>query len=358
MADGPAGAALLAVERGENPRPWLAEMATAPIMAHPDDVSLFDGAPAVAFTLVATPHTRALSILDEQVEAITRARLDDAHRRIDGGVLPAKREFDVIAGLTGLGAYLLRRYDGGGLLRDVLAYLVRLTEPHAYGLPGWWALDGPTGPGLGWEGGHGNLGMAHGITGPLALLALAMRRGVVVDRQADAMRRICVWLDQFRGGTSPRNWWPEALTRADHDHGRVPKDGPYRPSWCYGTPGIAYAQHLAGLALDDQQRQRLALDALTWCVTDETQLAHVQDVSLCHGWAGLVYIAWRAGAHDHRIRAAVPRLLGGLTTALRQQAPHERGLLVGETGALLAQHAVIADTPPVTHWDACLLLNH
>lgn len=133
-------------------------------------------------------------------------------------------------------------------------------------------------------------------------------------------------------------------------------EGAKTPSWCYGTPGIAYSQHLAGLALNDQQRQRLALDALAWCVTDNTQLTRLSDVSLCHGWAGLLYIAWRAGAHDDRIRAALPRLLDLLTTALHQ-APRERGLLVGETGALLTQRAVTADTPPVTQWDACLLLN-
>ncbi|NDL60211.1 hypothetical protein F7O44_24360 [Phytoactinopolyspora sp. XMNu-373] len=79
-------------------------------------------------------------------------------------------------------------------------------------------------------------------------------------------------------------------------------------------------------------------------------------MSLCHGWAGLVYVAWRAGAHDHRIRAAVPRLIDRLTTALHQE-PRERGLLVGESGALLTQLAVTADTPPRTQWDACLLLN-
>ncbi|MGH3943200.1 MAG: lanthionine synthetase C family protein [Pseudonocardiaceae bacterium] len=357
LAEGAPGAALLAVEQGENARPWLAEMVAVPVMAHPDEANLFEGAPAVAFTLAATGQPRALSTLDKHVDSITRTRLDAAHRRIDRGELPAKREFDLISGLTGLGAYLLHRHGGGELLREVLAYLVRLTEPRRDGLPGWWALDGPTGPGPDWRGGHGNPGMAHGIAGSLALLALAMRRGLAVDGHADAMRRICRWLDQFRGGEPPRNWWPEALTRAQHDRGTPPEGGPYRPSWCYGTPGIARAQQLAGLALGDPQRQRLAHDALAWCVTDETQLAQLGDVSLCHGWAGLLYTAWRAGVHDDRIRAAVPRLLDGLADALRHQPPHERGLLVGETGALLTQHAVTANTPPVTQWDACLLLN-
>jgi lantibiotic biosynthesis protein len=236
LAEGTAGAALLALERGENAQPWLAEMVAEPVMAHPEEATLFEGAPAVAFTLTATGTPRALVTLDEHVESITRTRLDAAHRRVDRGALPAKREYDLIAGLTGLGAYLLHRHCGDALLRDVLAYLVRLTEPRLDGLPGWWALDGPTGPGPEWQGGHGNLGMAHGISGPLALLALTMRRGITVDGQADAMRRICRWLDHCRCGESSRVWWPGAITRAEHDQGVTRRDGPYRPSWCYGPP--------------------------------------------------------------------------------------------------------------------------
>jgi hypothetical protein len=163
LADGAAGTALLHLELGDDGREWLTAMVADPVMAHPDQATLFDGAPAVAFTLAATNHRRALTTLDGHVDAIICARLDAAHRRIDRGELPAKREFDLIAGVTGFGAYLLRRHGGGALLRDVLAYLVRLTEPRPDGLPGWWATDGPTGPGPEWTDGHGNLGVAHGV---------------------------------------------------------------------------------------------------------------------------------------------------------------------------------------------------
>ncbi|WP_034268165.1 lanthionine synthetase C family protein [Haloechinothrix halophila] len=355
LAEGPAGAALLALERGDDARSWLAAILAEPIMAHPDDASLFEGAPAVAFTLTATGPSRALTTLDAHVEAITRSRLEAAHRRIHSGRPPAKREFDLVAGLTGLGVYLLHRHGDSDLLRDVITYLVRLTETGADGLPGWWALDGPTGPGPEWSGGHGNLGMAHGIAGPLALLSLALRRGIRVHGQTDAVRRICRWLDRFRCGHAPHVWWPGAITRSEHDHGDAARSGPHRPSWCYGTPGIARAQQLAGLALGDSHRQCLAETALAWCATDEAQLTQLSDASLCHGWAGLLHTVWRAGVHNERLRAAVPHLLDGLADSLlRQPTP---GLLVGETGALLAQHAATTNTQPVTQWDTCLLLN-
>jgi hypothetical protein len=36
------------------------------------------------------------------------------------------------------------------------------------------------------------------IAGPLALLALAMRRGITVPGQDEAIDRICAWLDAWR----------------------------------------------------------------------------------------------------------------------------------------------------------------
>jgi len=357
LADGAAGTALMHLELGQNAAEWLRTMVADRVLSHPDDATLFDGAPAVAFTLAATPYGRALAILDEQVDAITRARVDTAHGRIDRGELAAKREFDLISGLTGLGAYLLRRHGDSTLLRHVLTYLVRLTEPRSDGLPGWWAADGPTGPSGQWEGGHGNLGIAHGIAGPLALLSLAVRRGAVVPGQPEAIDRICRWLDRWRGGTGYRAWWPGTLTRAEHETDATRSPGPHRPSWCYGTPGIARAQQLAGLALDDLQRQQLAQRVLAWCLSDESQLAQLTDVSVCHGWAGVLHTAWRAGAHDEQVRTHVPRLLERLAEHHLHHPPPAHGVLTGEPGVRLAQHAATTNTTPSTQWDACLLLN-
>ncbi|GAA2096270.1 lanthionine synthetase LanC family protein [Actinomadura alba] len=138
--------------------------------------------------------------------------------------------------------YLLQRQSNcGDLLRDVLTYLVRLTKPlKADGdvLPGWWSDDGPElRPSPISPGGHGNFGMAHGIAGPLALLSTCMRRGITVPGQADAIDRICSWMDQWRSGTGSRAWWPEVISRAEWRDGTTRETGPGRPSWCYGTPG-------------------------------------------------------------------------------------------------------------------------
>jgi lantibiotic biosynthesis protein len=340
---------------------WAGAMTRGPVAAHPD-ACLFTGAPAVAFVLRAAGHrayAAALSTLDGHIVTLTRHRLDRARERIERGQLPELREFDLLKGLTGIGVYLLQA-NQIDLLRDVLSYLVRLVDPVTVDdqeLPGWWAGHGPAGqPSTAWPDGHLNLGLAHGIAGPLTLLSTAMRRGITVLGQADAIERICAELDRWRCGTARRSWWPGIISPAEWKARAVQQPGPQRPSWCYGTPGLARAQQLAALALGHPQRQQHAEDALAGCITDEAQLAQLGEVSLCHGWAGLVQTTRRAAAdtgHDSALTALLPRLDSRFDQHLHDQQPACAGLLEGATGIALTRHSTAA---PAIPWDACLLI--
>jgi lantibiotic biosynthesis protein len=370
---GAAGIALAHIEyahAGAGPwdsaRQWVATMTRHPIVAHPDACALDRGAPAIAFTLHAAArpgYAATLATLDGHIATIARHLLDRAHQRIDAGRPPALREYDLIRGLTGIGAHLLHRHCGGELLRDVLAYLVRLTGPRIVGgesVPGWWTANGPTdAPSPDWTAGHANLGLAHGIAGPLALLSLALRREITVAGQAEAVDRICVWLDSWRCGPATRPWWPGIISHAEHRSGTTQQAEPGRPSWCYGTPGLARAQQLAAIALHDQHRQRLAEDALAACLADEKQLGQLTNASLCHGWAGLLQTTWRiARDSGDPERFDMSRLVGRLDR-FRQRAggATSTGLLDGAAGIRLARHTVATGRPPASGWDACLLLD-
>jgi hypothetical protein len=356
LSAGAAGIALLHIEQARTGtgtwstvQQWASAMTRSPVTANPDACGLYRGAPAVAFTLHAAgqpAYATALARLDDHIATLTRHRLVRANERLDRGHLPALREFDLISGLTGIAVQLLHRHGGGDLLRDVLTYLVRLTEPlpvDGKPLPGWWCADAPGGhPSYRWPGGHGNLGTAHGIAGPLALLSTAMRRCITVPGQADAIGRISAWLDQWRSGTGARAWWPETISLAEQRAGTVRQPGPARPSWCYGTPGLARAQQLAALALDDPHRQRRAERALAECIADEAQLSQLVDASLCHGWAGLLQTTWRAAADagsDSELANCLPHLHARLEQHVnRHGLPSDDGLLEGAAGVRLAQH--------------------
>lgn len=131
---------------------------------------LWFGAPAVAFAMaVSAPghYPSATWALKQAVAGMAQARLQAAHDRIAAAARPPLSEFDLVRGLTGIGAYLLHCEPGPQLLRQVLQYLVRLTEPvpagdaAGTGAPGWWTGDSP-GVQTAVDGGHANLGMAHG----------------------------------------------------------------------------------------------------------------------------------------------------------------------------------------------------
>ncbi|WP_049575589.1 lanthionine synthetase C family protein [Streptomyces sp. SBT349] len=376
LAHGVLGIALLHAEVGaaglrplQRVHDWLTAAARRPVTTGAS-TGLFYGAPAAGFALSSAAavhpgaYRRALASLDARIAADARRRVKAARDRITAGRLPVLAEFDTIRGLAGIGAHLLRRDPQGEAVRAVLEYLVALTDPltdDGRQVPGWWTLIGPTGhPDEEFPGGHGNAGLAHGIGGPLALLALATLRGVAVPGQRDAIDAICAWLDFWRTDTGTGPLWPYLVRRSEHDTGspRPRRSGTVRrPSWCYGTAGAARVQQLAALATGDAERRRIAEDALVRALADPAQRAATTDASLCHGYAGLAHIAARAAADADKPAAARLRQLAPELLDAAQPAQTEGlGVLEGAAGAALAALAQTTSLPPATGWDACLLI--
>ncbi|MGH3823560.1 MAG: lanthionine synthetase C family protein [Pseudonocardiaceae bacterium] len=375
LAHGSAGTALLHIERAatgraewSRARAWLA-YATSSELSIGSNASLYYGAPAVEFALrAATPHlpglaARTLPTLKRATDQVIRRRLDEARQRLQRGTHPPLAEFDIIRGMSGFGALLLRREDPtDALLGDILAYLVALTEPVQDGddlLPGWWTELAPNGKASdNFPGGHANNGLAHGIGGVLAMLALALRRGAAVDGHAEAIERIWAWLDRWRRESDHGPWWPYWITRAQLHGKRENAGGPRRPSWCYGTLGLARAQQLAALALDDPIRRAMAEGAAAAALADPAQLRQTEDASLCHGYAGLIHIAGLM-ATDSLVPSVltdvVPDLFDALIQKLARPAPADPGWLEGQVGTALALHSLAVR--PVTGWDHALLIT-
>ncbi|WP_443063628.1 lanthionine synthetase C family protein [Streptomyces sp. NBC_00663] len=387
LAYGPTGIALLHIERAasglgpwQRAHDWLAAATRAPFTAGPDSHPFY-GAPALAHAMAcAADHAsgayqRTLTLLDRQLAVDVRRRLDAAHRRIDAGQLPDLAEFDTIRGLAGYGAYFLRRAPSGEETRAILDYCVRLTEPITHNgevLPGWWTLTGPSGlPDSDFPDGHGNTGMAHGIGGVLALLALAARSGAPVDQHHQALRTILAWLDRWQDGNARGPIWPYWVTRDELRTGHPAPSPPRRPSWCYGAAGLARAQQLAAIALGDTDRQLSAENALVAALTDTVQLHATTGNGLCHGFAGLAHVAARTADDAHpstagQLRAAIPALLtlpcppgadpDETAIEIADDKDAGPGFLDGAAGIALALMAPATQAPPRTSWDACLLI--
>lgn len=384
LAYGIPGIALLHIELAAvDARPWqrvydwLAALARQPVLTGPG-TSLFHGAPAVAHALrcAATvregTYRRALSTLDGAIAAEAQRCASVAHKRMDHQSPVALAEYDLIRGLTGFGRYLLRSDPNGTALRDVLAYLVRLTEPIAADpcAPGWYTAVGPSGrvddriPG-----GHANNGVAHGIAGPLSLLALAALEGITVAGQHQAIKHICDWFDHWKVDTATGPVWPYWISRGELDRTCPEVVLPQRPSWCYGAAGHTRTLQLAALARGDTDLRATAQAALPKVLSDPARIAATTDVSLCHGFAGLAQTVARGAAETpthvaDQLRALLPGLLDTIYSGdgdpaiiadgLASSPKVGSGLLDGAAGTALAL-AACTISPPRSGWQTCLL---
>jgi hypothetical protein len=365
LAQGDLGIALTHLAQGSPPTVVHTHLSTALASGVTDTTGragLFHGLPAVAFTLAHTPpghYQQARVVVREHLRQMTAHRLDAAHHRIDRGDLTSFTEYDLVSGLTGVGVAVWAIDPHSSLLERVLSYLVRLTRPVRHdgrSYPGWWVHHGPLGrldPGF--PHGHANTGMAHGIGGILSFLALAYRSGRTVSGHREAMEHLCAALDKARCRDEAGIWWPRWVgtdgSRADVR--------PSPPSWCYGTPGLARAQQVAALALEDTTRQDEAEGAMDACMDGPDQIRRLAVGGLCHGPAGLLCTLMRM-AEDQSPHAGRPRL-DRHAAALREHVmtasvPHQgAGLLEGAGGTDL----VLAPREHLTHpsWDRCLLLS-
>lgn len=352
LSEGALGRALLPIERGDlhHARRLLHE-ATDGGISSGANASLFHGAPALEFVLGRAGRTEPR--VREAVDRLVASRLASANRRRERQRQPSLAEFDLIRGLTGLGALLLARPQRSPLLTDVLAYLVSLAHPvppsesgDGMELPGWWSLEESPGHDDAVPGGHSNHGAAHGVAGPLALLALSVRHGISTPGSEEAIRVFADWLRRFGG----RYW----MTRDQlAESGCAPGSVPARPSWCYGAVGIARSLQLAAHATGDQLARRAAEDIALTALADPASTNLVSDASLCHGWAGLLTVvrALAADATDPtRFTVHMEHLTDRLTDEL--DTVDKPGFLEGRTGALLAAHGTDR-----TGWTRALLIT-
>jgi hypothetical protein len=305
--------------------------------------------------------------VDPHVVAVANRVLDREEHRLAAATAGAGMAcYDVISGVSGIGRYLL----AGGpcpVLERVLRYLVALTEPvtvDGHRVPGWWTAD----PAVlrtpqDHLRGHLNIGMAHGIAGPLALLALAWTHGVRVPGQDEAIARITTWLLDRRGTDRHGPYWP-ALVPLEHElNSTVDNLPPSRVAWCYGAPGVARAVQLAATALGRPSWAEQAVGTLQAALRRPWPELGIKEASLCHGSAGVLsavgLVALDSG--DAELAAALPVLADHLLSqreglTVRTHPEGRLGLLDGLAGSLLALHDHLSPADSGLPWPAAFVL--
>lgn len=278
--------------------------------------------------------------------------------------------FDLISGWTGVIAYLLERRDEPRLREHLMKLTERLVRLVLEGdeRPAWYtpsSLCGDKTLAARYPEGILNCGLAHGIPGPLAVLSLALRDGVVVDGIQEAIGKVAQWLIDHRIEDDSGVSWPSVVPV-----GGASSDGAGRVAWCYGSPGVARALWLAGQATGEQSWCGLAIAAMEAVFRRPKEARGIFSPTFCHGLAGLLAITLRfAQATESPTLLDGVNALGHELTELHNPAAplgfrsedmpgvfvDRPGLLEGAPGVIITLLAASTDVEPT--WDRLFMLS-
>ncbi|MER8068267.1 lanthionine synthetase C family protein [Streptomyces sp. NPDC094034] len=258
-------------------------------------------------------------------------------RAASGGTGVDWAAYDLINGVSGVTRLLLDSAadpaetgpDVESALTDSLRHLVRLTEPvrvDGHEVPGWWV---PAALQLGerdrhtYPRGDFNLGLAHGIAGPLTVLGSARAAGHRVPGLHDAAHRIADWLLGWTLHDEAGPYWPARASWDDELAVDRPRELFTRTAWCYGAPGVAAALFHAGTAFDRPAWRTAAVDALRAALRRDESKWAIEGATVCHGHAGLLRVVARV-AHatgDPGLLAGRDRLTAKVVDCADEDAP-------------------------------------
>ncbi|GAA1237401.1 hypothetical protein GCM10009578_092920 [Streptomyces rhizosphaericus] len=306
------------------------------------------------------PHQALLPRATAWLSARAAALARHHHQRAACADATPWAVYDAIKGLTGIGRVLLAAHSRGhradaepGLTAALTALTHMILTPRG-SRPGWWlpaALHPPTVrvP----ASGAATTGLAHGIAGPLALLATAHRAGHTVPGQPNAIRTAAQWLLAWQ---SPQHTWPPHISGHALDHGPAEAIAPIAgrtTAWCYGTPGIATALTTAGHTLGLPALNHTATEAMNALAARPLEDWDTEGTALCHGSSGVLQCARRLSCHPVAERAA-----HGVLTSAMTSRPH--GWLTGRAGSALALAdlgGLLLASPLADDWDCLILLS-
>lgn len=217
-----------------------------------------------------------------------------------------------------------------------------------------------------------NLGLSHGIAGPLVVMSKAYSNGFKSKELKKSIIRISDTLIRCMDKKN-KNWLGMVDINKVDNNDNSAKD--VRNAWCYGMPGVSYSLLLASKALESDFLYKTACDLM------ENGIGNYQGIispTFCHGYVGLAYLykIFYKETKTHAFLLESKNLKDIVLTFYKEESPFgfkniesdmeesnhpiEKelstiGLLDGVTCILLCLLAIEKDK--YTDWDAAFLLN-
>jgi hypothetical protein len=286
------------------------------------------------------------------------------------------KKYDLISGLVGVGVFFLEREPPDRFVAGISAVLQRLEKEAVWSDCG---VAWPTRPPLlsRWfrdQSGTGifNLGVAHGLPGVIYLLSRIVSENVERDRSSVLLEGALRWLLAHQNPPGSESSFPGYVPSelACVPDARCRRPMTTRLAWCYGDLGVAAVLlHVAG-QLGRADLRETARKVLRGCIAREAASNCLEDISLCHGAAGVAHMYNRiyqsdgdtryreAAIHWFRVALSMRKPgegVGGVKSRLDGAEHPSPGFLTGGIGVALALLAAL--TPLEAGWDRRIALS-
>lgn len=292
-----------------------------------------------------------------------------------GGVSSA--DFDIVSGAAGTLLYLVSLEQTNdtieAAIKHLLMYLLWLGEPGQRPGKERWFIPPKLLPNdlhrQDFPQGNFNCGLAHGIPGPLAALALTWLAGYRFPGLRETIAYLSNWVVEHRIEAEWGMDWPasiplECAARAELWH----MLSPTRAAWCYGAPGVARSLWLAGCALEDGALCNMGIEAIEAVLRRLISQRGIPSPNICHGIAGLLLICLRFAyeCESTLVKAQIPVLVEQILETFNPVLPlgfrdTDQGVprdqpawLTGASGIAMVLLAAATDIPPA--WDRILAI--
>ncbi|WP_282173968.1 lanthionine synthetase C family protein [Cytobacillus firmus] len=359
-------------------------------------ISLFNGFTGVNFAVRLASHggTRYSSMvqsLEEYSLPVSREFVKQVikkHSEIEAGAY--EYCYDLITGITGIGRYALSSSHPGYrelLSEEIIPHLIKLTRTQDVNGKRLTGFYSPPETIIVEEDkekftkGYVNLGLSHGIAGPLSLLSLAKIKGMEGESIDEAIRSLFKILADHISYDNEGPYFKRMVGLDDPENHRKDETDRF-DAWCYGSFGVCRAIDLAYEAVGDLEMKRLIRELTKALITMPISKYNIISPILCHGYSGNLHILNRLlnssalnedeellNLGEKRKQELISQVLRlydsnlkyGYADLVREKGGQTKkiekvGLLEGTVGILLS--LISAQNPEIEpYWDEFLLLS-
>lgn len=203
-------------------------------------------------------------------------------------------DYDVISGLSGIASYLLLIDGYENSVKEIFKILISICgnkKINGKDMPKWHIkssnLDEETR--ANYPEGYLNLGLAHGIAGPLSILSKGYKKGIIVEGQKEAILSIIKEYKTFAYLLDGSYYWDKQLGVKDYWE-QFKKCDKAREGWCYGNIALARILSIACEAIENKAIKEWADEIIEEKAKRGINEYNLISPTLCHGYAGVMSI--------------------------------------------------------------------